>query len=213
MKAESHDELVRFLVSSGAAVTEGVRAALKAVDRAAYLRPDQRAEAYYDAPVILKRDRGGRPFSTVSQPTIVALMLEQLAVRPGDRVLEIGTASGYNAALLAHLAGDDGFVVTVEIDDDLAAAAAERLADLHHVRAVAGDGRRGYPPDAPYDGIVVTAGAPRVEAAWVDQLVPGGRLVVPITGDSGRGTCFTYERTADGITQVASMACGFVPLR
>lgn len=212
----SHEDLVRFLVGRGAARTDAVRAAIAAVDRADFLDPEARRHAYRDAPVLLKVDaETGEALSTMSQPSIVALMLEELAValRPGGRVLEVGTASGYNAALLSHLVGDGGLVVTIELDDELAASAAGRLRGLGNVRVVAGDGRAGHAADAPYDGVIVTAGAEAVAPAWVEQLAVGGRLVVPITGANRIGSCVTYERTADGLVERSSMACGFVPLR
>lgn len=213
MQYESNDALVRALVRSGAVRSGGVRSAFEAVDRASYLPPPVMSQAYHDAPVLLKRDAAGVAISTVSQPTIVALMLEQLGVARDDRVLEVGTASGYNAALLAHLVGERGLVVTVEVDEGLARAAARRLAHLPSVRVIVGDGRLGHRRDGPYNGIIVTAGAPRVEPAWVDQLTSGGRLVVPITGDDRRGWCVTYERSESGLVELASMPCGFVPLR
>ena len=213
MRYKSNDALVNALVRRGALTSEDVRAAFEAVDRAAYLPRAVRSEAYRDRPVLLKLDDAGVPVSTMSQPTMVALMLEELAVRRDDRILEVGTASGYNAALLAYLVGERGLVVTVEVDEELAHFASERLAGLSNVHVIVRDGRHGHLPDAPFDGIIVTAGASKIEPAWIDQLRPGGRLVVPITGDDRRGMCMTYERSADALVELASMPCGFVPLQ
>lgn len=213
MRYKSNDDLVAALVRRGTVSTDAVRVAMERVDRASYLPPGSTAEAYADAPVVLKVGASGRASSTISQPTMVALMLEQLDVRPGDRVLEVGTASGYNAALLAHLAGPAGVIVTIEVDVDLARRAADRLAGLRQVHVIAGDGRAGHPDLALYDRIIVTAGSSAVESAWVDQLQPGGRLVLPITGADGSGRCVTFRRTADGLEEVFSVPCGFVPLR
>lgn len=183
------------------------------VDRRKFV-PEQAAhEAYVDAPVILKVGRDGRPSSTASQPTMVAVMLEQLGPKPGHRVLEVGTASGYNAALLSHLVGDGGHVVTIEIDRELATLAAGRLQHLHNIDVVVGDGRVGCATAAPFNGIIVTAGAPEVAPAWIDQLVPGGTLVVPITTADGHGQCITYERSGDELVELWRVPCGFVPLR
>ena len=213
MRYKSNAALVDALVKRGAISSDDVRAAFEAVDRAAYLPLEVRAEAYRDRPVLLQRDEAGVAVSTMSQPTMVAFMLEELAVRRGDRILEVGTASGYNAALLAHLVGERGVVVTMEIDEALAQLAAERLAGFSNVRVVVGDGRFGHPAPCPYDRIVVTAGASRVEPAWVEQLAPGGRIVVPITGRDGRGRCVTYVSRRDELVELGSTPCGFVPLR
>ena len=174
------------------------------------------ADPYDDNPILLKRDKRGAVVSTISQPTMIASMLEELAVERGNRVLEVGTASGYNAALLAELAGDTGHVVTIELEEDLAARAAAVLQSEGYgqeVTVVAGDGSAGYAPGAPYDRIIVTAGAPSVAPAWIEELREGGRLVVPITGRSGSGMSRTYVNTAGGLELLREIPCGFVPLR
>ena len=175
-----------------------------------------RADAYDDSPILLKRATSGAVVSTISQPTMIASMLEDLAVEAGQRVFEVGTASGYNAALLAELVGADGRVVTVELETDLAEHAAEALTSAGYgerVTVVAGDGAEGYAPAAPYDRIIVTAGAPAVAPAWVDELREGGRLVVPITSRSGNGFSRTFARTETGLELLAETPCAFVPLR
>jgi len=183
-----------------------------AVDRKHYLPPGEGAQAYEDAAVILKMGSDGLPASTVSQPTMVALMLEELAPTAGDNVLEVGTASGYNAALLAHLVGPTGAVFTVEVDRRLAAEARARLSKNSQVSVLAGDGRDGFPEAAPYSGIIVTAGASSISSAWAEQLELGGRLVVPLTGEDRSGRCVTYEKTGTELVERHSMPCGFVPL-
>lgn len=209
----THEELVDWLVSIGAARTDAVRTAIAAVDRACFVPPGIAADPYANAPVVLKVDAAGRAVSTISQPTMVVEMLEQLAVASGDRVLEVGTASGYNAALLAQLVGETGLVVSVELDEELAVSAARRLTGCGQVEVVHGDGREGFEARAPYDRIIVTAGASEVASTWHEQLAAGGRLVVPITGADGRGQCLTLDRTDEGFTQRAASPCGFVPLR
>lgn len=208
-----HQALVDGLSRHGSITSAEVRAAMLEVDRRAFVPAAAAGEAYADAPVVLRVDAEGRAISTVSQPTMVALMLEQLQVRPGDHVLEVGTASGYNAALLAALTGGAGTVVTVELDGELAGRAARRLAGCTNVEVVVGDGRLGHPPGAPYQRIVVTAGASAVAPAWQDQLDDGGRLVVPLPDGASREVCVTYEKVGGALLERARMPCRFVPLR
>lgn len=204
--------MVDALSASGVLRSPSIRAAMLAVDRARFV-PGAATEAYRDAPVLLQRGADGLASSTISQPTMVVHMLEELAVRPGHHILEVGTASGYNAALLAHLVGDEGRVVTVEIDRELAEEAAARLAGFSNVRVIAGDGRAGHVGDAPYDRIVVTAGAAEVVDAWREQVADHGRLVVPLTGRDRIGRCVTYDVSGGELIERASTPCGFVPLR
>ena len=110
------------------------------------------------------------------------MMLEAFAVKPGMQVLEIGAGSGYNAALLAYLAGESGRVVTVDLEDFLVEKARKQLAatGFRRVEVICGDGALGYPPDAPYDRIVATVGLPDIPPAWPGQLAPNGKIVVPL---------------------------------
>ena len=206
--------LVEALRRSGAIETDAVSVAMLTVAREAFAPAN--ADPYDDNPILLKRDETGAVVSTISQPTMIASMLEELAVERGNRVLEVGTASGYNAALLAELTGDAGRVVTIELEEDLAARAVVVLQAEGYgerVTVVAGDGSAGYAPAAPYDRIIVTAGAPSVAPAWIDELREGGRLVVPITGRSGSGMSRTYMNTVGGLELLREIPCGFVPLR
>lgn len=135
---------------------------------------------------------------TISQPTMVAIMTELLHLRPGDKVLEIGTGSGYQAALLAELGID---VYSVEIIPALATQAVRTLqaagyADLVHVRQ--GDGYFGWPEHAPYDAIIITAAAPSLPLPLVGQLRTGGRIVVPLGQPDKRQHLWIYEKTASG---------------
>lgn len=209
----AHEALVEGLLRDGAIRSDRVREAMLAVDRKRFVPAGEEAQAYEDAAVTLKLGSDGLPASTISQPSMVALMLEELAPAVGDKVLEVGTASGYNAALLAHLVGPTGAVFTVEVDDGLACEARDRFGKSSHVAVLAGDGRDGFPEAAPYAGIIVTAGAAAIAPAWVNQLDFGGRLVVPLTGDDRSGRCVTYEKTEDGLVECHAMPCGFVPLR
>jgi protein-L-isoaspartate(D-aspartate) O-methyltransferase len=155
---------------------------------------------------------------TISQPWIVAAIAEALALDPTDRVLEIGTGSGYSAAVVARLARE---VITIERLEALAREARELLAALGiaNVRVVVGDGTEGTPDEAPFEGIAVHATAPAAPPSLLSQLAPGGRLVIPIASD-GADILTVYTRTADefdpttgeGLDARSLGACRFVPL-
>ncbi|KOT35269.1 methyltransferase [Streptomyces caelestis] len=135
--------------------------------------------AYEDAPLAI-RLRDGELLSSSSQPSLMALMPAGLDLRDGQRVLEIGTGSGYNAALLAHRLGDDDLVTTVDLDPDLTESARRHLdAAGHRPVVVTGDGARGVPARAPFDRIIATCALPAVPRAWLAQCRPGGRILAP----------------------------------
>jgi len=159
--------------------SEPVLAAMRRVPRHEFVPARSRASAYEDHPLPIGEGQ------TISQPYIVALMAEAMNVAPGDTVLEVGTGSGYASAVLAELGA---VVVTVERRADLAANARLALSRLGYdtVTVVTGDGTRGWAAAGPYDAIAAAAATPAVPRAWGDQLVTGGRLVVPL-GVSGWG--------------------------
>ncbi|HEX9994702.1 MAG TPA: methyltransferase domain-containing protein, partial [Acidimicrobiales bacterium] len=213
--------LADHLAGAGAVRTDAVRAAFLAVPREAFV-PEAAAAGglaavYEDVPVVTRRDPAGIPLSSSSQPAIMAVMLELLGCRPGDRVLEIGAGTGYNAALLAHIVGPGGRVVTVDLDEAVAAEASEHLAaaGAAGVEVVAGDGRAGVAAGAPYDRIVATASTPTVPAAWVDQLAPGGTLVAPVwlDGRADRQVVAAFRRDGPGLRSTAVVPGGFMVLR
>jgi protein-L-isoaspartate(D-aspartate) O-methyltransferase len=191
-----------------------VEAALRVVPRHVFVPEVPPERAYADEAVVTKVGDDGMPISSASQPAIVALMLEQLDVEPGHRVLEIGTGTGYNAALLAQLVGPEGVVTTVDIDADVVerATAGLRDAGFEQVRVVRVDGGLGWPDGAPYDRIIVTAGAWDLPPAWSEQIAPDGRLVVPL-GLRGvyRSVCF--EPAGRSWRGRSIVDCGFMPLR
>ena len=180
--------------------------AMRRVPRHEFVPPAERDQAYDDRPLPIGHGQ------TISQPYIVALMTDLLAVEPGDAVFELGTGSGYQAAVLAALGAR---VHTVEIVAPLAEAAAERLARLGYsgVAPRAGDGYDGWPERAPFDGIVVTAAATHVPPPLVQQLRPGGRMVIPVGPAFMVQQLLLVEKDADGTVRTrALLPVAFVPL-
>jgi protein-L-isoaspartate(D-aspartate) O-methyltransferase len=179
--------------------------AMRTVPREAFVAPGQAAHAYDDGPLPIGDGQ------TISQPYIVAVMTEALRLQPGDRVLEIGTGSGYAAAVLSAIAGE---VYTVERIEGLATSARRRLAELGyanvHVRH--GDGSLGWPEHAPYDAIVVTAGGPDVPPSLQRQLTVGGRLVIPVGPTPRSQRLVRVVRTPDGYAREMLEDVAFVPL-
>jgi protein-L-isoaspartate(D-aspartate) O-methyltransferase len=170
-----------------------------------FLAPHVAAAAYDDAPLPIG---GGQ---TISQPYIVALMTEALAPRRRERVLEIGTGSGYQTAILAHLGA---FVFTVERRPDLLVEAEERFRRLglaHSIETRLGDGAGGWPERAPFHGIIVTAAAPAVPPPLTGQLAVGGRLVIPI-GDLATQELVIFRRGPAGLEERRAGGVRFVPL-
>ncbi|HEY8281618.1 MAG TPA: protein-L-isoaspartate(D-aspartate) O-methyltransferase [Leifsonia sp.] len=179
--------------------------AMRRVPRHVFV-PDQLARyAYDDRPLPI--DDG----QTISQPYIVALMLEAARIGPEDAVLDVGTGSGYAAAVAAQLAHR---VVSIERKPGLAIEAAATLEALgYRVEVLTGDGTLGWPAGAPYDAIVAAATGPSVPAAWVDQLAAGGRIVMPVGRSGGAQHLAVFERRADGSLAETNLgAVAFVPL-
>jgi protein-L-isoaspartate(D-aspartate) O-methyltransferase len=177
--------------------------ALRNVPRHRFVSPDLADQAYDDNPLPIGQGQ------TISQPYIVALMTELLLLKGGEKVLEIGTGSGYQAAVLAEICDS---VYTVEIVEPLAVSARERLAELgyNNIKVIHGDGYRGFEEAAPYHGIIVTAAPTHVPEALLDQLKVGGRLVIPV-GDRYQ-YLKVFEKTETGIKQHTDIAVRFVPM-
>jgi protein-L-isoaspartate(D-aspartate) O-methyltransferase len=172
---------------------------------------------YADAPRITRLNEIGNPISSSSAPTIMAIMLEEAGISSGQRVLEIGAGTGYNAALLAFLVGDPAFVTTIELEDDLATGARRRLEQVIGlgVHVITGDGFAGYPPNAPYDRIVATASTHRIPLAWLDQLGEAGILVMHLQGHLAGGCLMRFQKQGPGRSGCGQMITGtdFTELR
>jgi len=183
-----------------------VMTAMAAVPREQFVPEVSRQYAFVNGPLAIGHGQ------TISQPYIVALMTDLLAPRPRDTILEVGTGSGYQAAVLAELVRQ---VYSVEIIAALATAAGQRLARLGYANVSVrhGDGYHGWPEHAPYDGIVVTAAAPRVPPPLVEQLKPGARLVIPVGMPGGVQELRVVDKHADGsVTSRDILLVAFVPL-
>jgi protein-L-isoaspartate(D-aspartate) O-methyltransferase len=183
-----------------------VLAAVETVPRHLFVPADERAKAYADQPLPIGSGQ------TISQPYIVALMTSLLELKPGARVLEVGTGSGYQAAVLSGLAGE---VYTIEILKPLAERARRTLSELgyRNVHPRVGDGFQGWPEEAPFDGIVVTAAPPSVPDPLLRQLKVGGRLVIPVGDRNALQSLLVFTRRADGGFDRASvLPVRFVPM-
>jgi len=194
------------LIASAGVRDSATLAAMRGVPRHEFVPAEVRDQAYGDHPLPIGYDQ------TISQPYIVAFMTEQLAPRPDMRVLEVGTGSGYQAAVLGEIGCE---VYTIEILEPLATSAAARLARLGfedvHVRH--GDGYKGWPEEAPFDAIIVTAAADEIPPVLLEQLAPRGRLVMPVGPRDGVQYLVRVEKSEQGrLARRALLPVQFVPL-
>jgi protein-L-isoaspartate(D-aspartate) O-methyltransferase len=188
------------------AMSPRVRAALGKVERHRLVPPEQRALAYRNHPLPIGRGQ------TISQPYIVALSTDLIAPEPHHTVLEVGTGSGYQAAVLAEVVQR---VYSIEILEALGVAASKTLAELQYknIEIKIGDGYKGWPEKAPFDAIVVTAAAPRVPDALVEQLKPGGKMVIPVGANADVQNLLLVEKLPDRSVKVRNvLPVRFVPL-
>ncbi len=192
--------------SGSSALSPQVIAAMEKVERHRFVPPGLVALAYLNRPLPIGYGQ------TISQPFIVALMTDLLKVKPGDKVLEIGTGSGYQAAILAEIAGS---VYSIEIIEPLGKQAGERLQSLgyRNVKTKVGDGYYGWPEAAPFDAIMVTAAASHVPPPLLKQLKPGGRMVIPLGTQFMTQSLMLVEKKQDGsVTTRQILPVAFVPL-
>jgi protein-L-isoaspartate(D-aspartate) O-methyltransferase len=202
-------EMVRTLVETGTVRDPRLAAALDAVPRHLFVPPEQQDDAYLDAPLAIGAGQ------TISAPHMVAIMAEALNVQPGHRVLEVGAGSGYHAAVLAKLASPGGWVLSTERIEALAQAARANIARLEESLPVdvrVADGSAGFLDLAPYDRISVAAAAPLVPPPLVEQLAPGGWLVVPVGQPDSQFLLRLRKDAAGSVTTENLGGCRFVPL-
>ncbi|TQN27807.1 protein-L-isoaspartate(D-aspartate) O-methyltransferase [Haloactinospora alba] len=208
------EAMVGELQELGVLGRDRIADAFRSVPRHTFLPEKSLEEAYAaDSSVVTKRDENGIAISSISAARMQAVMLRQLQIESGDRVLEIGSG-GYNAALISAMAGPEGKVTTVDIDPEVVERARNGLtaAGHPHVDVVLGDADHGVADNAPYDRIIVTAGAWDIPPAWIDQLTEGGRLVVPLRM-RGLTRSIAFERDAQRLVSREYALCGFVPMQ
>ena len=181
-----------------------VLAAMAKVPREEFVTPESRAVSYEDGPMPIGHGQ------TISQPYIVAFMTERLRPKPSDRVLEIGTGSGYQAAILAGLVAE---IYTIEIIEPLAKNADATLQRLgyQNVHVKVGDGYRGWPEQAPFDAITVTCAPDHVPQPLIEQLKEGGRMIIPV-GGFGNQELYLLEKQNDQLQRRAVLPVRFVPM-
>jgi protein-L-isoaspartate(D-aspartate) O-methyltransferase len=201
--ARLREEMVRIQIRARGIGDPRVLEAMRKVPRHRFVLPESREQAYGDYPLPICLDQ------TISQPYIVAFMTEHLGLREGGRVLEIGTGSGYQTAILAEIARE---VFTVEILEPLSREARERLTEMGYsnIRFAVGDGREGWREEAPFDGILAAASAEEIPPRLLEQLAPGARLVLPVGVD--QQDLWLITRTREGHDARNLLPVRFVPL-
>jgi len=200
------EELVNALVSGGLLKSKRVIGAFRVVPRENFVPDGLKSLAYSDSPLPIP---GGQ---TISAPHMVAVMTEHLDVKDGQKILEIGTGSGYQAAVLSVL-NQKGKIYTVEVVPELFDFARENLKSYKNVLVFSSDGSLGLPEYAPYDRIIVTAGAPNVLKAWTEQLKENGKIIAPV-GGMYEQRLMLVEKKKGKITETdLNFPCVFVPLR
>jgi protein-L-isoaspartate(D-aspartate) O-methyltransferase len=169
---------------------------------------------YKDTSLILVGDEDDNVQSSISQPSLVLNMLDLLNIKPGDKVLELGTASGWNAALMSALVGPTGHVYTVEILPEMADRSERYFADrdIKNVTVIKGDGGLGYAPEAPYDKVIFTAGCYDFPKTFFNQVKTGGSMIVVLKGKDGSDFLFDLRKEADHFTSGRAVKCGFLPV-
>lgn len=211
--AEQRKNLVETLKLYGYIRTETVERAFLTVPREEFVLPHLRERSYLDIPLPIGHGQ------TISAPHMVAIMTEELNPKYGDKVLEIGTGSGYQAAILAEIVNPDrksrGRVYTIERIPELAEFAKENLRRTGYqdiVQVIIGDGTLGYNVEAPYDKIIVTAGAPHIPKKLIEQLASPGRLVIPVGGRYEQILLILEKDERGSLRVMESIPCVFVPL-
>ncbi len=201
-------QLMEHLIKTNHIKSVAVEKAFMNVDRGKFIPDDQKGMAYYDIPLSIP---GGQ---TISAPSMVATMLEEAELKEGLKVLEVGAGSGYNAALVAEIVGQEN-IITIERLPELVAFARLNLENSGYgkVRVIKGDGSQGYPPEAPFDRIVSTAATPKLPTAWAEQLNSYGLIVAPVGGRHFYQDLVVARKNGDGkVHELKKGGCVFVPL-
>ena len=210
----ARQQLVDQLTAKGRLARPEVAAAFLAVPRHEFAPAGTGVEAAYaDDVVVTKKNAVGATSSSISAPWLQAYMLETAQLRPGSRVLEIGSG-GYNAALIAELVGPTGAVTSIDIDTDVVTNARTALLRTGYprVEVAVADAEGGYPDNGPYDAIIVTVETSDIPPAWTHQLAPDGLLVAPVRM-RGNTRCLTLQNRGDHLAAIAALQCGFVPMQ
>ncbi len=208
--------LVDALKKKGDLIDSTLEEAFLAVPRHLFLPDVPLEKVYADEAIATKREADGSVLSSSSQPSMMALMLRQLRLRPGDNVLEIGTGTGYNAAIMQYIVGESGSVTTVELDKEIAAEARVHLQHArigNNVTVVDADGAMGYAPRAAYDRIIATVGVWDIPPAWVKQLKSNGILVAPMWIEGGQVSAAFILQADGSLYSARNLPCGFITLR
>ncbi|MCD6414952.1 MAG: protein-L-isoaspartate(D-aspartate) O-methyltransferase [Candidatus Diapherotrites archaeon] len=201
----SNDALIDHLVQTGLLSNKQVEAAMRAVDRKLFVPEEFHDRAYADAPLPIGRNQ------TISAPHMVAVMTQALKPESGNKVLEVGAGSGYQAAILSALVGEKGRVYTTERIPELAATAKSNLKGYTNVKVLLGDGSKGLHEYAPFDRIVVSCAARRIPKQLEEQLAEKGRMVIPV-GNPLSAELMLVERNKELKETNLNFPCSFVPL-
>jgi protein-L-isoaspartate(D-aspartate) O-methyltransferase len=212
---ELRDAMVNELKKRGLELEPAIEEVFRTIPREVFL-PDAPLERVYSGDaVITKQDEEGSPISSSSEVGIMIAMARLLDVSPGQRILEIGAGTGYNAAVLAQLVGDRGAITTIDIDDDVAALARTHLAraGFDRVAVIAADGWHGNAENAPYDRIEVTASVADLSPDWIAQLVDGGKIVLPFVLRAGMQAVIGLRKQGAELVSTRVVPGGFMRLR
>ncbi|AUY48404.1 methyltransferase, FxLD system [Streptomyces sp. CB01881] len=213
--AQLRDALTDRLLAQDAIRSATVETAFRTVAREHFLPGFPLETAYADNPTYTKTDGSGTQISAASQPAIVALMLEQLDARAGEKIFEAGAGTGVNSAYMATIVGPHGHVVTVDVDEDLVDSARKHLADagITNTEAVLGDGAIGHADGAPYDRVIATVSTSEMPTTWLQQVKPTGRIVLPLRLRGTASRTIAFERGENGWVSVDDQLAVFMPLR
>jgi protein-L-isoaspartate(D-aspartate) O-methyltransferase len=206
---EQNETLVKHLIEAGALKTPIIIEAFRNIPRHLFVRKDFLRHAYDDIPLPTFQGQ------TISQPYTIAIMTESLEPRKGEKILEIGSGSGYQASLLAYCVGSKGKIITVELEPELAEFSRNNIkkVKLTNVKIVCGDGKKGYPEESPYDKCMITAACKEVPKAVIEQVKTGGRIVAPVNGFLGQRMLVIDKISETKFKEKDLGSFIFVPLR